>query len=315
MSTEDRGELVDFLLRAATVFVVLCVAGLAAVQSYTHMYDVSFGFEPVDRKWRANIFPLSVDGLAAAATLVLVTRRRAKLPGGWIPWSILTAGVAVSVVVNIMGAADDAGARFIAAWPALAFPLAVHLLTVQRKASQPAVVEIEARLPELPEFVEPLVAPASAPIPPPARPVRQSWEPAVDWVPLSERVASAGSAVGRVTDREPAVVDDLVVDAAAVAVEEVAPVAAEEPVADVVLGVSGDNGSEAPTDNQVITLRQLLDEARLDGAREPSIRKVMELFDVTNYRAKVLLTQARAGDPVLNGASGSSGAGSRSVGR
>jgi len=84
--------------------------------------------------WRAWLLPLSVDGLVVAASMVLLTRRRAGLPGGRLAWCALLGGVGASLAANIAAAEPTATARVVAAWPALAFAVAFELLLQQRRA-------------------------------------------------------------------------------------------------------------------------------------------------------------------------------------
>ena len=69
--------------RAITVAAVLLVAAVAAVVSYAHMQEVA---DRAGEQWRAWLLPLSVDGLVVAASMALLTRRRAGLPGGRLAW-------------------------------------------------------------------------------------------------------------------------------------------------------------------------------------------------------------------------------------
>jgi len=117
-------------VRVVTVAAVLLVAAVAAVVSYAHMQTVS---QRAGEQWRAWLLPLSVDGLVVAASMVLLTRRRAGLPGGWLAWGALLGGVGASLAANVAAAEPTATARVVAAWPALAFAVAFELLLQQRR--------------------------------------------------------------------------------------------------------------------------------------------------------------------------------------
>ena len=65
--------------------------------------------------------------------MVLLTRRRAGLPGGRLAWAALLGGVGASLAANIAAAEPTATARVVAAWPALAFAVAFELLLQQRR--------------------------------------------------------------------------------------------------------------------------------------------------------------------------------------
>jgi hypothetical protein len=124
--------------RATTVGAVLVVAAVAAVVSYAHMQEVA---ERAGEDWRAWLLPLSVDGLVVAASMALLTRRRAGLPGGRLAWCALLGGVGASLAANIAAAEPTATARVVAAWPALAFAVAFELLLQQRREPVPDPVD------------------------------------------------------------------------------------------------------------------------------------------------------------------------------
>ena len=86
-------------------------------------------------QWRAWLLPLSVDGLVVAASMVLLTRRRAGLPGGRLAWCALLGGVGASLAANVAAAEPTVTARVVAAWPALAFAVAFELLLQQRRVA------------------------------------------------------------------------------------------------------------------------------------------------------------------------------------
>ena len=117
-------------VRVVTVAAVLLVAAVAAVVSYEHMREVA---ARAGEQWRAWLLPLSVDGLVVAASMVLLTRRRAGMGGGRLAWAALLGGVGASLAANIAAAEPTATARVVAAWPALAFAVAFELLLQQRR--------------------------------------------------------------------------------------------------------------------------------------------------------------------------------------
>jgi len=189
-----------------TVAAVLLVAAVAAVVSYAHMQEVA---ERAGEQWRAWLLPLSVDGLVVAASMGLLTRRRAGRPGGRLAWCALLGGVGASFAANIAAAEPTATARVVAAWPALAFAVAFELLLQQRR------VPVAESVGEDPPAGDPVVEdrPAADPVvdqPPgevdePAAPVgatavEPAVEPVVDADPLGTAVAElvdAAHAQGR----------------------------------------------------------------------------------------------------------------------
>lgn len=118
-------------VRHTTTAAVVVVAGIAAAVSYAHMQELAEG---AGEGWRSWLIPVSIDGLVVAASMVLLTRRRACLPGGWLAWGALAAGVLASLAANMANAEPTTTARLIAAWPAAAFAVAFELLLQQRRA-------------------------------------------------------------------------------------------------------------------------------------------------------------------------------------
>ena len=160
------------VVRVVTVGAVLLVAAVAAVVSYAHMREVA---ARAGEGWRALLLPLSVDGLVVAASMVLLTRRRVGMTGGWLPWWALLGGVGASLAANVAAAEPTATARVVAAWPALAFAVAFELLLQQRRVAVAEPVDTQP--------VEPVV---------PVGPDRPTAGPVVDGpgeVPAAEPAA------------------------------------------------------------------------------------------------------------------------------
>jgi len=163
--------------RVVTVGAVLLVAAVAAVVSYAHMQEVA---ERAGEDWRAWLLPLSVDGLVVAASMGLLTRRRAGLPGGRLAWCALLGGVGASLAANIAAAEPTATARVVAAWPALAFAVASELLLQQRR--EPVVDPVGDPVGEDRPGTELVVdVPGDA--------VEPAVEPAVEVDPVAARIA------------------------------------------------------------------------------------------------------------------------------
>jgi len=173
-----------------TVAAVLLVATVAAIVSFEHMREVA---ARAGEGWRAWLLPLSVDGLVVAASMVLLTRHRAGLPGGRLAWSALLGGVGASLAANVAAAEPATTARVVAAWPALAFAVAFELLLQQRRmpAAGPVVESVE-RVVEDPPSPD-LVVDVDEPV-----------EPAPEVDPLAARAAElvdAAHAEGRPAGR------------------------------------------------------------------------------------------------------------------
>ena len=183
--------------RIVTVGAVLLVAAVAALVSFAHMWTVG---HRAGEGWRAWVLPLSVDGLVVAASMSLLTSRRAGLPGGRLAWVALMGGVAASLAANVAAAEATVTARVVAAWPALAFAIAFELLLQQRREPVAEPVVEPAIEPAVDPVVEP--APAVEPVvhqpvePPDFRQVLSEVPPEPAIEPVVER--------GHRTDRRPA---------------------------------------------------------------------------------------------------------------
>ena len=70
-------------VRRITTAAVLAVALVAALASYEHMRALA---SLAGEGWRSWLLPISVDGLAVAASMTMLVRRRARRPAGVLPW-------------------------------------------------------------------------------------------------------------------------------------------------------------------------------------------------------------------------------------
>ncbi|MEU3233422.1 DUF2637 domain-containing protein [Nocardiopsis alba] len=66
--------------RVVTIAAVLMLAGIAAVVSYSHMYELALRHD--EPPWRAALFPLSVDGMIVGASMTLLSDARHGRKGG-----------------------------------------------------------------------------------------------------------------------------------------------------------------------------------------------------------------------------------------
>lgn len=121
------------MVQRITAAAVMVVAGVAAAASYEHMRHLAAG---VGEGWRSWLLPLSVDGMMVAASMTMLTRRRAGEPAGAIAWVSLVLGGLTSLAANVV-AADPSIVdpvlirRLVAAWPPIALLLAYELLLQQ----------------------------------------------------------------------------------------------------------------------------------------------------------------------------------------
>lgn len=241
---------VSAAVRHTTVAAVLLVAGVAAVVSYAHMQTVA---ARAGESWRSLLLPLSVDGLIVAASMVLLTRRRAGLGGGALAWCALLGGVAASLAANVAAAEPTVTARLVAAWPAVAFAVAFELLLEQRRPAASTAAD-EA-------------ADSSIPGPPTSEPAQAKAPPAAAAHPAPAPA------------REPAPV----AAPPAVATPAAAAAAAARPAA-----TRGDRGGRAAEGLGSLAerARQL---AAANGGRAPGRRVLARELQVTEHKARMVL--------------------------
>ena len=99
-------------VRGTMTVAVLLVAAVAAVASYEHMRALAV---VAGEGWRSWLLPISVDGLAVAASLTMLVRRRAGLPAGGLAWVALLLGLGASMAANVAAAEPTGNDTLI--WP------------------------------------------------------------------------------------------------------------------------------------------------------------------------------------------------------
>jgi hypothetical protein len=115
-------------VRRVTTASVLAVALVAAVASYEHMRALA---ELAGEGWRAWLLPVSVDGLAVAASMTMLVRRRCGQPAGVLPWVALLLGLGASLAANVAAAEPTVVGRLVAAWPPVGLLLSYELFLQQ----------------------------------------------------------------------------------------------------------------------------------------------------------------------------------------
>jgi len=238
---------------------VLTLAAVAAFMSYGHLRAVAEG----QGEDAAALFPISVDGLIIAASLVLLVQRRSGRPGGALPWAGLLLGVAATIAGNVASAEPTSLARLVAAWPPIAFALSYEfLLTLLRPPTPPAAPV-------------PVVA-----VPDPAPAAEQETEvlsPPVATLRVDELPASA---VGRVA------AGDLLGD----------PAGDPPPTVQTARQLVSKPTTDQPTDAQLLErLHALLDDQA--GDRAPGRRVLARELGVTEHRVRRLMAEP----PTTNG--------------
>jgi len=118
----------DTAIRVLAAIVVLAVAAFGAIVSYSHIFTL--GHAHGQDGTAARLLPLSVDGLIAAASLVMLHAARRKLPVPRLARAMLVTGVIATVAANVLDGLPPAWigpvvsaliGAVVSAWPAVAF--------------------------------------------------------------------------------------------------------------------------------------------------------------------------------------------------
>jgi hypothetical protein len=135
-------------VRRVTTVAVLAVAAVAAVASYEHMRALA---AVAGEGWRSWLLPVSVDGLAVAASMTMLVRRRSGQPAGVLAWVALLLGLGASLAANVAAADPMVVGRLVAAWPPVGLLLSYELLLQQHNGSpgRPGVQTVQPGAPTL----------------------------------------------------------------------------------------------------------------------------------------------------------------------
>jgi hypothetical protein len=124
----------DWLVRWATVLAVVAVAGVAAYVSYWHAVEVVTHHGETDV--RGHLYPVAIDGLIVAASLVMLDAARHIEDAPKLAWLLLLSGIGVTLAANVaFGVTFGLSGALWAAWPALAFVGCYELLMSLVRAS------------------------------------------------------------------------------------------------------------------------------------------------------------------------------------
>jgi hypothetical protein len=161
-------------IRRTTIASVLLLAGIAALISYRHMYELAHTHgEP---QWTAALIPLSVDGMVVASSMTILLASRSGRRAEWLPWTLLIIGSLASLAANVAVAEPTLIGRLVAAWPSFAFVGAYEMLQGQLRAShqteEPELASGTGGCTELDGTDDALSGPDS----PGRRLQRQAWE-------------------------------------------------------------------------------------------------------------------------------------------
>jgi predicted lipid-binding transport protein (Tim44 family) len=119
-------------IRLTAAVSVLGVAAIAAVVSYTHIYDLAVAHH--ESGTAARLLPVSVDGLIVSASMTLLDAARKRLDAPPVAYLMLWLGVGATVAANVaFGLPYGRLAAVVAAWPAVSFVGSVEMaLTLAR---------------------------------------------------------------------------------------------------------------------------------------------------------------------------------------
>ncbi|HKT05280.1 MAG TPA: DUF2637 domain-containing protein [Rugosimonospora sp.] len=117
----------DKLLPILTALFVGGLAVVAGAISYAHMQNLALHHDQLG--WKANAFPISVDGIEVVASLHILAQRRAGRPAGWLPWLALLVGTIASLAANVAVGGHDPVGRVLAGWPAVSLLVSIKLLS------------------------------------------------------------------------------------------------------------------------------------------------------------------------------------------
>jgi hypothetical protein len=111
--------------RPLTAAAVLLVAAIAAVVSYMHVATLAlhYGQPPL----AAYLLPLSIDGMVATSSLVLLRSARAGVSAPWLARAGLVLAVMATLAANVAsGLPSGWPGALLAGWPAVAFVISAE---------------------------------------------------------------------------------------------------------------------------------------------------------------------------------------------
>ena len=110
----------DRLIRVATAGAVLLVAAIAAVVSFVHIEHLAVTHGQTALAW--CLLPVSIDGMVAAASLVMLRAARSGLGTPWLARSMLGLAVSATLACNVgYGLPVGVPGALPSGWPAVVF--------------------------------------------------------------------------------------------------------------------------------------------------------------------------------------------------
>lgn len=162
------------LIRLTTALAVVAVAGVAAIISYQHAYELvtSYG----ETGTTAHLLPFTVDGLIWAASMVVLDASRRSQP---VPplakWS-LAIGIVATIGANLAHGLDHGPVgAMVSAWPALALVGSFELLMLLIRLHQQTISTCSGGA----------TSDHSAPLPDQVEPAAEPIEPKLDHAVLA----------------------------------------------------------------------------------------------------------------------------------
>jgi hypothetical protein len=149
----------DAVIHWAATISVITVTAIAAVMSYGHARELVIRYGVTGRA--ADTLPLTIDGLVATCSLILVDCARHERPAPWHAWVLLITGACAQVAANVAaGLSHGIVGAIIAGWPAFVACGCFELLLHHRRHARPPASSVRAvpdpsagpASPELPEI-------------------------------------------------------------------------------------------------------------------------------------------------------------------
>ena len=143
MSGTDRDR-----YRTLTALAVLLVAAIAAVIGFQHVVALAVRYgQPV---LAAYLLPVSIDGLVAVSSLVMLRAARTGVSAPWLARTGLVLAVIATLACNVgYGVAHGWPGALLSGWPAVAFVVAAETaITMTRQ--RPAAPATDTAVPEPP---------------------------------------------------------------------------------------------------------------------------------------------------------------------
>jgi hypothetical protein len=125
----------DRLIRITTALAVVAVAGVAAIISYQHAYELVTTHG--ETGLTAHLLPFTVDGLIWAASMVVLDARRRHHPVPPLAKGSLAVGIVATIGANLAhGLNHGTIGALVSAWPALALVGSFELLMLLIRTHQ-----------------------------------------------------------------------------------------------------------------------------------------------------------------------------------